>query len=187
MMSGPRRTVDTEQVLDAGFFTVVREAVELPDGRTKDYFTARHPGAVAIVPVDEDGRVLMVRQFRQAADDTLLEIPAGKLEPDEDPWDCAQRELEEETGYRCERLELLTRFYASPGMTDEQIYVFLGTGLELVTAIPSHDGGEPIWSEWLDSGEVLPAIDDGRIVDGKSIVGLTLYKVKEHEQVHDLD
>lgn len=173
-------------MFDAGFFTVLRETVEL-SGAVKEYYTVKHPGAVAVVPVDEDGRVLMVRQFRQAAGDTLLEIPAGKLEPDEDPWTCGRRELEEETGYECEHLVLLTKFYTSPGMSDEQVHVFLGTGLKLVTAMPSHDGSEPIASEWLNPDEILPAIEDGRIVDGKSILGLTLYKVKEHEQIHDLD
>lgn len=186
-MNSQREVLSCEEVLDAGFFTVLRERVELSGGATKDYYTAKHPGAVAVVPVDDDGRVLMVRQFRQAAGDTLLEIPAGKLDPNEDPWDCGRRELLEETGYECEHLELLTKFYASPGMTDEQIHVFVGTGLKLVTAIPTHDDSEPISSEWLEADEVLTAIDDGRIVDGKSIVGLTLYKVKEHERVHDLD
>lgn len=186
-MIGHRKVLESEQILDAGFFTVLREAVELPGGEVKDYYTAKHPGAVAVVPVDEDGRVLMVRQFRQAAGDTLLEIPAGKLDPGEDPWMCGRRELEEETGYHCEHLELLTKFYASPGMTDEEIHVFVGTGLKLVAEMPTHDGGEPIASEWLLSDEVIPAIEDGRIVDGKSIVGITLYKVKQHEQVHDLD
>ncbi len=109
-MIGHRKVLESEQILDAGFFTVLREAVELPGGEVKDYYTAKHPGAVAVVPVDEDGRVLMVRQFRQAAGDTLLEIPAGKLDPGEDPWVCGRRELEEETGYHCEHLELLTKF-----------------------------------------------------------------------------
>ncbi len=72
-------------------------------------------------------------------------------------------------------------------MAEEEIHVFVGTGLKPVAEMPTHDGGEPIASEWLLSDEVIPAIEDGRIVDGKSIVGITLYKVKQHEQVHDLD
>lgn len=176
-MTHHRETLSSELAFDAGFFQVVKEPVRLPDGETKDYYFCKHPGAVAVVPVDEDGRILMVRQFRQACDDMMLEIPAGKIDPGEDPWVCGRRELLEETGYECADLDLLTSFYASPGMTDEKIHVFVGRELKIVAPAPTHDGGEPISMEWMESEEAFQAIEDGRIVDGKSIIGITLYQM----------
>jgi ADP-ribose pyrophosphatase len=183
-VAGSRETLGSDVAFDAGFFQVVREKVRLPDGSEHDYFFCKHPGAVAVVPVDDSGRILMVRQFRQAVDDALLEIPAGKIDPGEDPWQCAHRELREETGYECADLELVTTFYASPGMTDEKLFVFVGRGLKVVAPAPTHDGGEPISMEWMEKDESFDAIRDGRIVDGKSIVGITLY---EHAARHELD
>lgn len=183
-MTGQREVLSSETAFDAGFFQVKREKVRLPDGQQKDYFFCRHPGAVAVVPVDDDGRILMVRQFRQAVDDALLEIPAGKIDPGEDPWECGHRELREETGYECGDLELVTLYYASPGMTDEQIHIFVGRHLKAVAPAPTHDGGEPISMEWMEKDEAFEAIKEGRITDGKSIIGLALY---EHAARHELD
>ena len=183
-MTGHRETISSETVLDAGFFEVLCDRVRLPDGSVKEYYYCRHPGAVAVVPVDDDGRILMVRQFRQAADDALLEIPAGKIDPGEDPWACGHREMREETGYECGDLELLVHYYASPGLTDERIHIFAGRQLKAVAPAPTHDGGEPISMEWMEKDEAFDAIKDGRIVDAKSIIGLTLY---EHSVKHELD
>lgn len=186
-VTGARETLSSSTVFDAGFFQVVHEPVRLPDGSVKDYHFCRHPGAVAVVPVDDDGRILMVRQFRQAADDALLEVPAGKIDPGEDPWVCGRRELLEETGYECGDLELLTAFYASPGMTDEKIHVFAGRELKVVAPAPATDSSEPISMEWLDKEEALRAIEDGRVVDAKSIIGIVLFKLREHSPSHELD
>ena len=183
-MAGQRETSSSETVYDAGFFKVVCDQVRLPEGQVKDYYYCRHPGAVAVVPVDDDGRILMVRQFRQAVDDALLEIPAGKIDPGEDPWTCGHREMREETGYECGDLELLVHYYASPGLTDERIHVFVGRHLKAVAPAPTHDGGEPISMEWMEKHEAFDAIRDGRIVDAKSIIGLTLF---EHSARHELD
>ena len=186
-MTQPRETLSSEVVFDAGFFTLVKEEVKLPNGSTHDYFFCKHPGAVAVLPVDEHGRILMVRQFRQATGDALLEIPAGKIDPGEDPWQCGKRELREETGYECGELTLLTHFYASPGMTDEKIYVFVGRQLKIVAPAPSVDGGEPISMEWLEPHEAVDAMSDGRIVDSKTIVGIALHRLQEHALSHGHD
>ncbi len=182
-MTGNRETLTSEIVYDAGFFKVVKEEVRLPNGDTHDYHFCKHPGAVAVVPVDDDGNILMVRQFRQACHDMLLEIPAGKIDPGEDPWVCGRRELLEETGYECGDLDLLSSFYPSPGMTDEKTHVFVGRELKIVAPVPTHDGGEPISLEWMGKEEAFQAIEDGRIVDGKSIIGITLYQtmLAKHE------
>lgn len=186
-MTGNRETVSTAQVLDGGFFRIVRDRVRLPDGAEHEYMIVKHPGAVAVVPVDAHGRVLMVRQYRQAIGDSLLELPAGKIDPGEDPWVCGRRELQEETGYGVEHLELLASFFASPGISDEKIHVFLGTGLRSAQPAPGSDGGEPISLEWLEPDQILHSIDDGRVEDGKSIVGLALYKLRELSESRDVD
>jgi ADP-ribose pyrophosphatase len=106
------------------------DTVLLPNGRTTELEILRHPGASAIVPLKEDGRVVLIRQLRHAAGGFIYEIPAGKLDPQEDPRDCAVRELEEEVGYRAGFLELLTSIWTAPGFTDEVIHIFQGTNLE---------------------------------------------------------
>ena len=173
---------------EGGFFRVVVEKLRMPDGADALYETVKHPGAVAVVPVGADGRILMVRQRRHAVEDELLEIPAGKLEADEDPWVCARRELEEETGFTCPHLELLVTYYSTPGFSDEKVYVFLGQDLKQVADPPATDGSEPISMEWLEDEEGIPAILDGRVVDGKSIIGIALNALRrqEPETVGDL-
>lgn len=186
-MTGHRKTLGSTISFESSFFQVLTDRVGLPDGSVRDYYTVKHPGAVAIVPVDEEGRILMVRQHRQAVDDNLLELPAGKLDPGEDPWVCAKRELMEETGFACERLELLTSYYTSPGFTDEKVHVFVGWDPHAVEEPPGSDGGEPLSIEWLGGHEALSAIYDGRIVDGKTIVGIALLKLREHAEKHEID
>jgi ADP-ribose pyrophosphatase len=181
-VSGHPEVVESTTPFDTGFLKVVVDKLRFPDGSQSEYQTVKHPGAVAVVPVDENGRILLVRQRRHAVDDNLLEIPAGKLEPDEDPWDCARRELEEETGFTCGHLELLVNYFTSPGFTDERVQVFLGKELRKVAEPPETDSSEPISIEWLDKQEAVPAILDGRVVDGKSIVGLALLRLQDHPE-----
>jgi ADP-ribose pyrophosphatase len=177
-MTGHREVVESK-VVDAGFLKLVTDRIRMPNGSEVEYQIVLHPGAVAVVPVAEDGRILMVRQHRHAIDNNLLEIPAGKLEPDEDPWTCARRELREETGYSCRHLELLCSFYSTPGFSDERIHVFLGRELDKLSEPPELDGAEPISIEWLEEDEAVPAILDGRIVDGKTIIGLALARLRD--------
>lgn len=187
LVDGHRDTLRSEICFKSSFLEVRADHVRLPNGNTHDYLTVQHPGAAAIVPIDEHGRILMVRQHRQALDDNLLELPAGKLEPDEDPWIAARRELMEETGFACSHLELLVSYYTSPGFTDERIHVFEARGLQAAGPPPGTDDDEPIAIEWLEGEQVLEAIQDGRIVDGKTILGITLLKLKEHSNIHEID
>jgi ADP-ribose pyrophosphatase len=181
-VSGHPEVLESTTPFDAGFFKVVVDKLRFPDGSESEYQTVKHAGAVAVVPIDHEGRILLVRQRRHAVDDNLLEIPAGKLEPDEDPWICARRELEEETGFTCGHLELLVSYFSSPGFTDERVQIFLGEELRKVADPPETDGHEPISIEWLERQEAVPAILDGRVVDGKSIVGLALLRLREHPE-----
>jgi ADP-ribose pyrophosphatase len=139
---------------------VVREVVE-------------HGGAVALVALDPEGRLLFVRQHRYATGRALLELPAGTLEPGEDPEVCAARELEEETGFRAGRLQRLGGFFVAPGYCTEYIHAYLATGLQPGTA--GGDEDEDIEMLPLPLDEVLRLVETGELEDAKSLAALFLY------------
>jgi len=166
-------------VLHRGTFIEFRiDTVERTDGSraTRDF--AGHPGAVAIVALDTDGRVALVRQWRLAADGTLLEIPAGGLDVvdgvKEEPEVAARRELEEETGLRAGMWRKLGSFYSAPGFTDELMHLFLAT--ELSPADPDGrlgpDEDERLILEWRPWRDAVAAVEAGEIRDAKSVAGL---------------
>ncbi len=146
------------------------ETVTLPNDHVTDLEVVRHPGAAAVVPLKDDGTVVLIRQFRHAAGGFIYEIPAGKLNPGEDPRDCATRELEEEIGYKPGRLDRLSSIFTAPGFTDEVIHVYLGTGLTKGRQRLDHDEVLEICEMPLDRAVGL--IHDGTIRDAKTIVGL---------------
>jgi len=146
------------------------DTVKLPNGLTVDLEVVRHPGAAAVVPLRDDGTVILIRQFRHAAGGFIYEIPAGKLHPGEDPVVCAARELEEEIGQRAGKFELLSSIFTAPGFTDEVIHIFKATGL--TTGHQHLDRDEVLEVIELPLLEALKMIDDGTIRDAKSIVGL---------------
>jgi ADP-ribose pyrophosphatase len=131
----------------------------------------RHPGAVAIVAVDRAGAVMLVRQRREAARRTLLELPAGTLEEGEEPLETARRELEEETGFHGGAWTALARFYTTPGFCDERMHVFLAEAVEEGGASPEHD--EKIELVRIPRDELEARLDE--IEDAKTLAGLLLY------------
>jgi ADP-ribose pyrophosphatase len=144
--------------------------VELPGGRDVELEIIRHPGASAIVPFTSPDEVLLIHQYRFAADGFLWEVPAGKLDAGEPPEVCAARELEEETGHRADRLEPLASIYTTPGFTDEVIHLFAAFDLE-----PVGQRLEP--DEWIEVvpkpfDEAVAMVFDGRIRDAKSALAL---------------
>jgi len=151
------------------------DTVEFPDGSRGQLEMVRHPGASAVLPLMDppetpDPRVLLIRQFRHAADDYMWEIPAGRLDPGETPEACARRELEEETGMRADRLQRLTTVYTTPGFTDERIHLFLAHGLTAGQHRREAD-------EFLDVhptpwSDVMHLIAQGTINDGKTVAAL---------------
>ncbi len=147
--------------------------VRMPDGRETTRAVVFHPGAVAIIPLLPDGRVVLIRQYRHATGEVLLELPAGtRDQPGEAPLDTAARELTEETGYRAECLELLSEFYTAPGFCNELMALYLATGLTIGDQRLMDD--EAIAVEALPLADALALIADGTIRDAKTIVGLLL-------------
>jgi ADP-ribose pyrophosphatase len=152
--------------------TLNLETVTLPNGVTVELEVVRHPGAAAMVPVNDDGTVILIRQFRLAAGGFIYEIPAGKLQPGEDPQACAERELIEEIGRRATRMEKLSTFFTAPGFTDEVMHLFKATGL--VPAPQALDHDEVLEIVEMPLAQALQMIRDGTIRDAKTIVGLQM-------------
>src|SRR6476659_1180004 len=148
------------------------DTVQLPNGVTVDLETIRQPGAAALVPVKDDGTVVLIRQFRHAAGGFIYEIPAGKLSPGEDPLHCAARELEEEIGWIAGRLERLTSMLTAPGFTDEVIHIYKATGL--TAGRQQLDRDEVLEVLEISLEEAIKMIEAGTIRDAKTIVGLQL-------------
>jgi ADP-ribose pyrophosphatase len=155
-------------------FRVERVWQRTPDGVDHVREVVRHPDAVTILPLLDDGRVCFVQNRRVAVGQTLIELPAGVVEPGEDPALTARRELAEETGYQAELIELLSTFYTSPGVLDERMYLYLATSLRAGPAAP--EPGEelrPLLATW---DEALSMARRGRIQDAKTLVGLLYYE-----------
>lgn len=148
-----------------------------PSGRRVRRDVVRHPGAVTVVAVRDDGRLVLIRNRRVAVDRTLIEFCAGKLEPGEDPAAAARRELVEECGYRAGRIEPLGEFFTSPGFADERMRVYLATGLEAVER--QLEPGEEIEVFSATPLEVEAMIRDGRIEDGKTIAAWARWRLAE--------
>ena len=169
----------TRRIFKGRVVTLDIDTVTLPNGVTIELEMIHHPGAAAVVPMKEDGTVILIRQYRHAAGGYIYEIPAGKLHPGEDPKLCAARELQEEIGYRADSLELLTSILTTPGFTDEVIHIYKGTGLTKGKQDLDHD--EVIEIVELPLEKALAQIIDGTIRDGKTIVGLqTAYLQQLH-------
>jgi ADP-ribose pyrophosphatase len=169
---GRARVLSREPIYDGRVVKLRCEEIELPGGRRSRLEIVAHPGAAAIVPLDGDDRVLLVRQYRHAPGGRwLLEVPAGKLDPGEEAAAGAARECEEETGFRPGRLESLGGIWTTPGFTDEWIHLFLAR--DLVPGRQDLQEDEALAVERLPLAEALRLALDGGIDDGKSIAALT--------------
>ncbi len=174
-MSGEFRKVD-EVVLHGGYiFDLVRADFISPEGEPFRRDIVRHPGAVSVVPIDGEGRVIMVRQYRPALEQYILEIPAGKRDvADEPPAETAQRELGEEIGMRAGTLDLLGTFANAPGFSDELSWVYLGRNLESVPRDVQGIEESHMSVERFTFEESFAMIADGSLIDTKTVIGLYL-------------
>lgn len=156
------------------------DEVRLPNGNVCELELIRHPGAAAVVPVDEDGRILLIRQYRYATGGFLLEVPAGKLDGGESPESCARREAEEETGYRPATLVPLGWIWTTPGFTDEKIWLFRGGGLRRTRQALQTD--EVLTVERMPLAQAVDLAARGEITDAKSVCALLRAGAVEHRR-----
>jgi ADP-ribose pyrophosphatase len=173
-MTDPGR-VDSMRVYTGRIISLDVDKVRFPDGSIGELEMIRHPGASAIVPFladpsAEDPQVLLIKQYRYAAEGYMYEIPAGRLNKGESPSECAARELKEETGCTAEQIEYLTTVYTTPGFTDEKIHLFLARGLK--AGATAHEADEFLELEPMLLSRALEMIESGDIQDAKSALGL---------------
>lgn len=166
------KTLESKTVYKGRIINLRLDSVVLENGSTALREVVEHPGAVGIVALKGNGDIVMVKQYRKAADQVLLELPAGKLEPGEDPADCAARELAEETGYIAGDLRYLVSFYTSPGFSNEVMHMFLATGLREGENDPDDD--EMVKTVEISPDRAMDMILEGEIKDGKTIAGILL-------------
>lgn len=165
-------TIESTEAFNGKLVKLRVDRVRLPNGHETTREIVVHRGAVAIVPMIDGERIVMIRQFRQAAGEVLMEIPAGTLEPGEDPLDCADRELQEEIGYKADRLELMFKSYLAPGYSSEMLHTFMAHGLNATRVDREPD-------EFIEVVEVpltdaVKMIQSGEIKDAKTICGILM-------------
>ena len=171
--------VSTETVFDGKLLKIAVDKVILPDGKEAVRELVHHPGAVAILPVLEDGSIVFVKQYRYPLDSILYEIPAGKLELNEDPLECATRELSEETGYSASKWSKLTTIATTPGFTDEIIHLYLAEGLELHEQHTDDD--EFIEVVTIGQDDVRKMLLSETIFDAKTLSALYMYFLRKEK------
>lgn len=171
------KTISSKIIYDGRVVKLVVDNVILPNGEQSKREIVRHSGAVAVLAVTAEEKLVLVRQYRKALGKTTLEIPAGKLEAEEQPIDCAIRELEEETGYRANTLKPLYSFYTSPGFANEIIHLFEAEGLQKGEAHLDQD--EFIELVEYSIEECFQAIEAEEICDAKTILAVHLWKAKQ--------
>ena len=167
--------INSSRVYTGRIVSLDVDTVRFPDGSAGELEMIRHPGASAVVPFlsdphAEDPQVLLIRQYRYAADGYLYEIPAGRLDQGEDPRNCAARELKEETGCTAQQIDYLLTMYTTPGFTDEKIHLFMATGL--TAGETKHEADEFLELRPMLLSRALEMIEAGEIRDGKTALGL---------------
>lgn len=172
------KTIRTEKIFEGRIISLRVDDVVLPDGRESKRELVEHPGGVSVLAVTEEGKIVLVEQYRKPMELTTLEIPAGKREKGEEPIVTAMRELEEETDYTCERLEFVHQFYTSPGFADELLYVYEAIGLKKNDKEVSLDEDEFVEIMEVTLEEALDLIRVGRIQDAKTIVAIQYLQLK---------
>ncbi|MGM8214038.1 NUDIX hydrolase [Bacillaceae bacterium W0354] len=176
------KTIATNHIYKGKIIDVQVDDVELPNGKTSKREIVTHPGAVAILAVTDENKIVMVEQYRKALEKSIIEIPAGKLEKGEKPEITAARELEEETSYQADQLSFVMSYYTSPGFANEIIYLYEATGLHKVT--DALDGDEDEFVELIEvsAEEALQLIKEERIHDAKTIHAIYYFLQKDEQR-----
>jgi ADP-ribose diphosphatase len=168
------KTISSEELIRTPIFHVTFDRALDPDGFEIKRAIVQHGGSAVMMPVDEHGRILLVRQYRLPARQYLWELPAGRLDEGETPLQAARRELAEETGYRARTWKKLAVFYPSPGFLAEKMTIYLATNLTGGVQAPMED--ERIQTRWFSAREVDRMIETGKIIDGKTQIGFLRWK-----------
>ncbi len=171
--------IESKEVHKGRILTFFRKTMKFENGNTADWDFVHHNGAAAVVAVDENGKLFMVKQYRPGCDRFTIELPAGCLNPGEDRRTAAMRELEEETGYRCQDAVLLNKYYPASAYDDEYIEIYLATGL---TKTAQHlDPDEEVEVLRMDVNDLVDKILSCEISDGKTIAGVLTYYTRLHK------
>ncbi|WP_027407680.1 NUDIX hydrolase [Anoxybacteroides tepidamans] len=173
------KTIRKEPIFSGKVIDVYVEDVELPNGKTSKREIVKHPGAVAIIPVTNEGKLVLVRQYRKALERALVEIPAGKLEKGEEPVVTARRELEEETGYAAREMRHLISFYTSPGFADELIHLYVAEGLQKLDDAAGLDEDEFVDLLEVTLEEALTMLENKEIYDAKTAYALQYLQLQQ--------
>ena len=168
----PRELIESQSIFKGTVFNVERDRLREENGCEIIREVVRHAGGAGCLPLFADGRVALVKQYRHPARRELLEIPAGKIEPNETPMECAAREVEQEIGFRVGRIEGLAEFYSTPGFCEERLYIYLATELEQAEQNLDHD--EFVEIIYLPLDEAVAMAERGEIEDSKTIIALLL-------------
>ncbi|MCY8112272.1 ADP-ribose pyrophosphatase [Bacillus spizizenii] len=179
MKSLEEKTISKEQIFSGKVIDLYVEDVELPNGKTSKREIVKHPGAVAILAVTEEGKIIMVKQFRKPLERAIVEIPAGKLEKGEEPEYTALRELEEETGYTAKKLTKITAFYTSPGFADEIVHVFLAEELSVLEEKRELDEDEFVEVMEVTLEDALKLVESREVYDAKTAYAIQYLQLKE--------
>lgn len=166
------KTISTEEIYKGRIINVQKDEVTLPNGKTASRELVKHPGAVAIIPVTKEGKIVMVEQYRKPLEQSIIEIPAGKLEPGEAPEKTAMRELEEETGYGAKIFEKIYSFATSPGFADEIIHLYAATDLYQIEQPASPDEDEFVELMEVSIEEAERLVEKQQIYDAKTILAI---------------
>lgn len=161
--------IDSRLAYDGEFLKVQQDTVRLPDGKTTSREYIKHPGAVVIIPVLDDGRILLERQFRYPGNQVFIEFPAGKIDPEEASLDCAKRELMEETGYTASEWKFVCTIHNAIAYSDEHLDIFLARGL--TAGQNKLDEGEFLETMPATVHEMLEWVRSGKITDVKTVIG----------------
>lgn len=162
--------LSTEQIYKGTLLDVRRDEVSLPNGKTSAREWIKHPGAACIIPVLPDGKIALIKQYRYPVQAEMIELPAGKLDPGEDPENCARRELEEEIGYIAGKLTFVCNIHPAIGFASEKMWIYLAEDLVKTTENTDHDEFLEIMPTSL--AEAVKMVWDGKITDVKTIIGL---------------
>ena len=172
----PLKLISSEELIATPIFRVTMDHAVDPDGFEIRRAIVRHNGSAVMMPVDEKGRILLVRQYRLPARRYLWELSAGRIDPGETPLKAAKRELLEETGYRAKKWTKLVKFYPSPGFVEEAMTIFIAQDLTAGQAQPMED--ERIECAWFTLKQMAGMIEKGEIQDAKTIIGYSMWKLR---------